>query len=58
MSSGDKRILTLKISVANFCRSQYFADFDFKIVLLGQNSLSQLPSADLSIVYFKPMLKL
>ena len=38
MSSGDKPILTLQISVTNFCRFWHFADFDFKIVLLGQNS--------------------
>ena len=28
----------LKISVTNFWRFQYFEDFDFKFVLLGQNS--------------------
>ena len=39
MSSGDQPILTLKISVTNFCRFQYFADSDAKILLLGQNSL-------------------
>ena len=33
MSSGDKPILILKITVTNFCRLQYFADFDIKIVL-------------------------
>ena len=38
MSSGDKPILTLKISVTNFCRFRYFADFDIRILLLGQNS--------------------
>ena len=38
MSSGDKPILTLKISFSNFFRFQYFADFGIKIVLLGQNS--------------------
>ena len=38
VSSGDKLILTLKISVTNFCRLLYFADFDIKFVLLGQNS--------------------
>ena len=38
MSSGDKPILALKISVTNFSRFQYFADFDIRIVLLGQNS--------------------
>ena len=38
MSSGDQPILTWKISVTNFCRLQYFADFDIKIVLLDQNS--------------------
>ena len=38
MSSGDKPVLTLKISVTNFTRFRYFADFDIKIVLLSQNS--------------------
>ena len=38
MSSGDKPILTLKISFINFGRFRYFADFDIRIVLLGQNS--------------------
>ena len=38
MSSGDKPILTLKISVRNFCRFRYFADFDIRILLLGLNS--------------------
>ena len=38
MSSGDKPILTWQISVTNFCRFRHFADFDFKIVLLGQSS--------------------
>ena len=35
MSSGEKQILTLKISVKNFDIFPYFADFDFEIVLLG-----------------------
>ena len=35
MNSGDHPILTLKISVINFCRFRYFADFDIKILLLG-----------------------
>ena len=35
MSSGDKTIL---ISVTNFCRFRYFADFDIRILVLGQNS--------------------
>ena len=35
MSSGDKPILALKISVTIFFRFRYFADFDIKIVLLG-----------------------
>ena len=35
MRSGDKPILTLKISVKDFGRFQYFADFDIEIVLLG-----------------------
>ena len=39
MSSGDKPILTLKISVTNFFRFQYFTDFDIRIVLFGQNNL-------------------
>ena len=38
MSSGDKPILTLKISITIFLRFQYFADFDIKITLLDQNS--------------------
>ena len=38
MSSGDKPILTLKISVKNVCRFQYFADLDIKRVLIAQNS--------------------
>ena len=42
MSSGDKPVLILKISVTNFCRFQYFADFNFKIVLLGLNSFESI----------------
>ena len=38
MSSGDKPILSSKFSVMNFCRFRYLADFDIKIVPLGQNS--------------------
>ena len=38
MVSVDKPILTLKTSVTNVCRFQYFADFNIKIVLLCQNS--------------------
>ena len=38
MSSRYKLILTLKISVTNFCQSQYFADLVTKTVHLGQNS--------------------
>ena len=38
MSSGDKPILIMKISVKNFFRFRYFTDFDIRIVLLGQNS--------------------
>ena len=38
MSSGDKPILTLKISFSNFFGFQYFADFGIKIVFLRQNS--------------------
>ena len=38
MSSGDKPILTSKISLINFCRFRYLEDFDFKIVHFGQNS--------------------
>ena len=37
MNSGDKPSLTWKISVTNFCGFRHFADFVFKIVLLGQN---------------------
>ena len=58
MSSVDKSLLTLKILVTNFCRFQCFADFDFKIVLLGKIVSSQFPPDELSIVYFKTMLKL
>ena len=36
MSSGEKPIVTLKISVTKFCRFQYFEDFDSKFLLLGQ----------------------
>ena len=35
MSSGDKPVLTLKISITNFFRFQYFADFNIKIALLS-----------------------
>ena len=28
MSSGEKQIVILKISVTNFCRFQYIEDFD------------------------------
>ena len=35
ISSGDQAILTLKISVTNVCRFEYFVDFDIKILLLG-----------------------
>ena len=38
MSLGDEQILTLNISVTNFWRFQYFADFDIKILPLGQNN--------------------
>ena len=38
MSSGDKPIRTLKISVTNVCRFQYFAHFNIKFVLLRKNS--------------------
>ena len=38
MSSGDKSILILKISLASFSRFRYFADFDIKIVLPDKNS--------------------
>ena len=41
MSSGNKPILTLKISVANFSRFRYFADFDIRIVP-GQNSFARI----------------
>ena len=58
MSSGDKPILTLKISLINF------ADFDIlKILILKLYFLaiivsSQLPPVELSVVYVKPILKL
>ena len=39
MSLCEKQILTLKISVTNFSRFRYFADFHIKIVPSGQNSL-------------------
>ena len=39
MSLSDKQILTLKISVTNFSRFRYFADFHIKIVPSGQNSV-------------------
>ena len=39
MCSGNKLILTSKISVTNFCRFHYFADFDIKIVLLRKEVL-------------------
>ena len=38
MSSGEKPIVTLEISVPNFRRFQYFEDFDIKFLLLGQNN--------------------
>ena len=38
MSSGNKSILTLKISVTNFFKFWYFAVFDIRIELFGQNS--------------------
>ena len=38
MSSGDKPILTLKISVADFFKFRFFADFGNKIALLSKNS--------------------
>ena len=38
MRSGDKPVLNLKILVTNVCRFWYFADFNVKFVLLGQNS--------------------
>ena len=38
MSSDDKPILTLKIPVTILFRFRYFADFDTKIALLGENS--------------------
>ena len=42
MSSGDKPSLTFKIKVTKFCRFDYFADFDFEIVLLGKNSVEPI----------------
>ena len=56
-ASSGKPILILKISVTNFCRFHYFADFYIKIVLLGQYSSSEKPSVKLSVVHFKPTLK-
>ena len=46
MNSRDKPILTepaltlteTSLTVTNLCRFQYLADFDVKIVLLGQTS--------------------
>ena len=35
ISLGDEPILTLKISVTNFRRFRYFADFDIKILPAG-----------------------
>ena len=35
LSSSDQPILTLKISVKNFSRFRYFANFDIKILLLS-----------------------
>ena len=35
MNAGDQPILTLKISVVNFCRFRYFADFDIKNLRVG-----------------------
>ena len=43
MSSGDKRISNLKISVTNIDRFRCFADFDIKHVLLGRNSFERIP---------------
>ena len=37
MSPGEKSIVTLKMSVTNFFRFQYFENFDIKFLLLGQN---------------------
>ena len=34
----EKPIVTFKISVTNFCRFQYFENFDIKFLLLGQNN--------------------
>ena len=36
----SKNLDPLKISVKNFFRFIYFAGFDFKLVLLGQNSFN------------------
>ena len=51
MSSGDKQIFVLKISVPNF------ADFDMKITLTKIVS-SGFPSIELTVVYFKTISKL
>ena len=46
MRSSDKTILTLKISVTNFGRFLYFADFDIKNVLLRQKFLELIAFFD------------
>ena len=38
MSSGNKQLLSLKVSVTIFCRVWYFGNFDIKTVHLDQNS--------------------
>ena len=59
MSSREKPIVTFKISVKNFCRFQYFENFDIKFLLLGQHNFQRIASFVKSItVYFKPLLKL
>ena len=51
MGSDDKPILTLKIPVTILFRFRYFADFDIKIVILGENSFEFRK-------YYKPIWKL
>ena len=57
MSLGNKQILTFKISVTNFCRFRYFADFDIKIVPSGQNTVKPLNSGYLRFLKNCPLLR-
>ena len=38
----EKPIVTLKISVTNFCRFQCFENFDIKLLLLDQNVFEKI----------------